>query len=427
MAIILHRRLAVRFKGFHAIIERLCAADVDIEGAKCRFICVYMPHGKYDDVFVEAVYKQMEALCEGKSTMLRNLFIGGDCNAVVGGRQLGDDPKVIGRYGIGLRNQRGQWLIDWATSHKMAIANTLFCKRWERQWTHDNGINMRQIDYWMYRLSRDFTVENTEACEDITIGTDHRAVRLEFSIKRQGRRKRQSDRTRTTTRQSLWGWETADQTEYEKQINEAMSEKHNEWQLQQVPVQLEQKCLAIERILTDIGKKCQRMDFSDKGEASEDRARLHELINDQRKARTAGRKSTARDASKLIQKEVRAVARARKRAKIGKILEEFRGLRDITNIRNNMNKLKISSMKCKDGSIKTDRQDIVDVFAKFYGDLFKRRDTNARFYMTAGAVQAVRAVTIEEVAEELKRMQKRKACDANGVVAELLKVSGEAL
>jgi exonuclease III len=153
VAIILHRRLASRFKAFHAISERLCAVDVDIEGARCRFICVYMPHGDYDDIFVDVVYNQLEALCEGKAGILRNLFIGGDWNAVAGDRQVGDVATVLGRFGIGTRNKRGQWMIDWATSQKMAIANTLFCKRWEFQWTHDNGTNKRQIDYWMCRVS----------------------------------------------------------------------------------------------------------------------------------------------------------------------------------------------------------------------------------------------------------------------------------
>ena len=93
------------------------------------------------------------------------------------------------------------------------------------------------------------------------------------------------------------------------------------------------------------------------------------------------------------------MARARKKAKIGKILEEFRGLQDITNINNNMKKSKISNMKSKDGSIMTGRQDIDDVFAKFYEDLYRRRHAESSSNITAEDVKVVGAVTTEEVEE----------------------------
>ena len=60
VAVIIHRRLATGFKAFHAVNERLCAVDIDIKGTKCRFISAYMPHLDYDDIFVEAIYKELD-------------------------------------------------------------------------------------------------------------------------------------------------------------------------------------------------------------------------------------------------------------------------------------------------------------------------------------------------------------------------------
>ena len=68
-----------------------------------------------------------------------------------------------------------------------------------------------------------------------------------------------------------------------------------------------------------------------------------------------------------------------------------------------MNRLKISSMKSKYVSIMMDRQDIVDVFAKFYEDLHKRRDAESSFNIRAEDVKVVDAVSTEEVEEELKK------------------------
>ena len=49
----------------------------------------------------------------------------GDLNAKVGTEQ---DPlrEVVGRYGLGSRNERGDMLVDWCMTHDQVIMNTWF-------------------------------------------------------------------------------------------------------------------------------------------------------------------------------------------------------------------------------------------------------------------------------------------------------------
>ena len=53
---------------------------------------------------------------------------------------------------------------------------------------------------------------------------------------------------------------------------------------------------------------------------------MHELIERRRTARKAGAKNEVKDSSKLLRKELRAVARATKTARIAHVLEEFKAL-----------------------------------------------------------------------------------------------------
>ena len=74
-------------------------------------------------------------------------IIGGDWNAVVG-KNAGDFPShVVGKFGIGEYNSRGDKLRHWALTERFMITNTCLKKRKGHLWTHFNGINHMQIDY----------------------------------------------------------------------------------------------------------------------------------------------------------------------------------------------------------------------------------------------------------------------------------------
>ena len=53
------------------------------------------------------------------------LFIIGDWNAKVGSQET---PGVTGKFGLGVRNEAGQRLIEFCQEKALGIANTLFQK-----------------------------------------------------------------------------------------------------------------------------------------------------------------------------------------------------------------------------------------------------------------------------------------------------------
>ena len=56
---------------------------------------------------------------------------------------------ATGKFGLGLRKERGDTLVEWATSRKYKIMNTVFQKKAGRRWTWNspNGVTKTEIDY----------------------------------------------------------------------------------------------------------------------------------------------------------------------------------------------------------------------------------------------------------------------------------------
>ena len=95
------------------------------------------------------VYEDLQDLLELTSKK-DVLFLIGDWNAKVGSQET---PGVTGKFGLGVRNQAGQRLIDFCQENTLDTANTLFQqhKRRPYTWTSPDDQYQNQIDYIICR------------------------------------------------------------------------------------------------------------------------------------------------------------------------------------------------------------------------------------------------------------------------------------
>ena len=81
-------------------------------------------------------------------------------------------------------------------------------------------------------------------------------------------------------------------------------------------------------------------------------------------------------------------------------------------------------MRADDGLMKSEKQEIADVFATFYEELYRTRREGGRDSGTYACrnAGAIAAFTPEELADALKQMKSGKAGDAGMIFAEMIKV-----
>ena len=98
--------------------------SVRLQGKPFTIIVIqdYAPTSNAEEAEVEWFYEDLQDLSE-LTPKKDVLFIIGYWNAKVGSQET---PGVTGKFGLGMRNEAGQRLIEFCQENALVIANTLF-------------------------------------------------------------------------------------------------------------------------------------------------------------------------------------------------------------------------------------------------------------------------------------------------------------
>jgi endonuclease/exonuclease/phosphatase family metal-dependent hydrolase len=117
------------------------------------------------------------------------LIVMGDLNAKVGEDQP-DWKDVMGKYGYGKPNARGEKLLNFCAANDLHITNTMFKQsKSSRQWTWESPDQKthNKIDFIMISNKWKNCVNNSRSFPSADVGSDHQLVianiRLRFKAK----------------------------------------------------------------------------------------------------------------------------------------------------------------------------------------------------------------------------------------------------
>ncbi|PIK56232.1 hypothetical protein BSL78_06870 [Apostichopus japonicus] len=177
---LVHKSLAGNVTEFKGVNERLAQLTIKINKRySLKIIQVYAPTSSYDDEEVEKLYEEINELLQNNKTHFTIMM--GDLNAKVGKKEDGEE-SVIGNFGHGQRNDRGDRLVEFAISSKLKILNTFFKKKANRKWTwiSPDRATKNEIDFI---FSSDLNiVKDVNVLNKVNIGSDHR---MEWEVSNQ--------------------------------------------------------------------------------------------------------------------------------------------------------------------------------------------------------------------------------------------------
>jgi len=148
-------------------------------------IQAYAPTSNAEKVEVERSYEHLQDLLE-LTPKKGVLFIIGDWNTKAGSQET---PGVTCKFGLGIRNEQGQSLIEFCKENALVISSTLFQqqKRTLYTWTSPDDQHRYQIDYilstqrWRRSIESPKTEIKTKMGADR--GSDHELLIAKFRLK----------------------------------------------------------------------------------------------------------------------------------------------------------------------------------------------------------------------------------------------------
>ena len=148
VAVIVNKRVQDAVLGCSLKNDRMISVCLQGKPSNIRVIQVYALTSNAEEAEVEQFCEDLQDLLE--LTAKRDVFfIIGDWNAKVKSQET---PGVTGKFGLGMRNEAGQRLIEFCQEKALVIANTLFQQRKRRlyTWMSPDGQYQNHIGYILY-------------------------------------------------------------------------------------------------------------------------------------------------------------------------------------------------------------------------------------------------------------------------------------
>ena len=130
VALIINKRVQNALFGCNLKNDRMISVHFQGKPFNITVIQVYAPTSNAEEAEVERFYKDLQDLLELRPKK-DVLFIIGDWNTKVGSQETGKF-----KFGLGIRNEAGQKLIEFCQENALVITNTLFQQQKRRYYIY---------------------------------------------------------------------------------------------------------------------------------------------------------------------------------------------------------------------------------------------------------------------------------------------------
>jgi hypothetical protein len=131
VAIILDPETAKSVKNYWPVSDRVIAIKLQGKPFDICIVQSYAPTSDYEDEEVDGFYEDLDnVMRQMKSQDVK--IVMGDFNAKVGKEKI---ENIVGPFGLGEINSRGERLVEWCKEHNLFISNTWFQNHPRRRWT----------------------------------------------------------------------------------------------------------------------------------------------------------------------------------------------------------------------------------------------------------------------------------------------------
>ena len=430
VGLLVSKRISKSLLEWQPFGPRLLKARFNSKFAKLSVVSCYAPTEEADDADKDDFYEQLQAIIE-KVPAHDMLLVIGDFNARTGSDNT-NRQRIMGREGHGLypMNDNGERMCDFCQLNGLVVGGTLFKHKdiHKATWTSPDGNTKPQIDHFLINGKWRSSLQDVRACRGADCASDHTLVLGVISLKLRKTRKGQQ-RARLIDSDKL----------RDKDVRTAYSlEVQNRFHLLQLDSDEDISLENFNQVLRESGEKilgfkCRKKEEwirPDTWKKIDERKAVKQRINSTKSERI---KDQLKGKYSLLDREVKALARADKRAYVDGLADEaeaaagrqdVRTLYKITKVLSGKYSSCSKPVKDASGTIIPGEAERTKRWKEHFEAVLNRPDPD-----TLPDIPAADEIldidteppTLDEVKAAIKAMKSGKAGGLDGITADMLK------
>ena len=419
VAFIINQRVSKTLMAYESISDRIMYIRIKSQPFNLLIIQAYAPCNDASEEDKEIFYEQLERVIQDNLKHEDCLFIIGDFNSKVGN---GKEKDIVGLYGLGERNESGQFLVEFADRNNLFLCNTWFQQKTTAQhtWTSPNGMTKNQIDYILCSKRFRNGIMNCKTRTGADCGSDHNPVIAKIQIKLKTKKQHKKRRK--------WRTERLGDNNCREAFKEAMNEK-----LEAVSISEESNS---EEIWTNLKNTIEVVAEQHIGKAANVKRQswmTEELLDlmDRRRSFKNDPSDNGKRQYKQLKKDIQRLCRSTKEAFIESKCKE---LEDLDKTHSKLLHRKIKEFQptkvysrqniCNEaGEVLHSPEEIVKRWTEYVEGLYRceeRSDAEAQNKET----EEYCVISEEEIKDIIKTLPNNKSCGTDEIPAEFLKNIG---
>ncbi|XP_038055161.1 craniofacial development protein 2-like [Patiria miniata] len=184
VAILLNKAAQRALIGYNPISERIITARLHTQIGAITIIQIYAPTSASSDEDIDSFYDQLQqAINQIPSQDIQIVMV--DFNAKVG-TDWESWNGILGKFGLGDANDRGERLLNFCALNDLCISNTLFKqKKDSREWTWESpdGNTRNKIDFILINRRWKSSISMSRSFPSADIGSDHQLVHANMKLR----------------------------------------------------------------------------------------------------------------------------------------------------------------------------------------------------------------------------------------------------
>lgn len=171
--------------GYKPVSDRIISIRINTKPCILNVVQIYAPTLQSPEQDINNFYGTLESVLDKIPNREITMIIG-DWNAKIGDTTLDDHIRdIVGKYGLGVRNERGSRLIEFCISRKLTILNTCFKQHPRRlyTWKSPGDRYRNQIDFIIVNTRWRSSITNVKTFPGAECGSDHNLLLAKFTMK----------------------------------------------------------------------------------------------------------------------------------------------------------------------------------------------------------------------------------------------------